>query len=73
MLALAWFREHLQCPKCGNPKSVCSSPEAEFAFAPAPPVRCHLTTAAARARDDYMAAASHGAQTEALTWSAQSA
>lgn len=44
MVALAAWEDAL-CPVCGGPIDECQSPEAEFAWKGAPPVRCHRTDA----------------------------
>lgn len=52
MLALAHY-EALLCPLCGGPMSVCTDPANEGKFKTDPPTRCHKTTSAAAARDDF--------------------
>lgn len=67
MIALQRYRETEQCPKCGGPKWVCQSAEAESAYEAGDPVRCHITTAILRAQKDY-SEGPHSPHEQALLW-----
>ena len=67
MLALQRYRETEQCPKCGGPKWLCQSPEAENAYAAGDPVRCHITTVIMEAQRGY-SEGPHAPHEQALLW-----
>lgn len=67
MLALAQYRATEQCPRCGGPKWICQSAEAESAYEAGDPVRCHVTTAVLRAQKDYTDSP-HAPHEQALIW-----
>ena len=52
MLALAHYEATL-CPLCGGPLSECTDPANEGKYKTDPPTRCHKTTAASIAREDF--------------------
>jgi hypothetical protein len=70
MLGLRRYRQTEVCPRCGGPKIVCQSPDAENAFESPPPTRCHVSTAIMRAQDAFMAS-NHSPQEQALVWGAR--
>ena len=66
MLALAAW-EDSRCPACGGPADECQTPEAEFRFQGAPPVRCHRKDAILRYQDK----AGNYERANALLWRAE--
>lgn len=67
MLGLDEYRRTEQCPTCGRPTWMCQSVEAESLYEPAPPVRCHATTAMMRGQKVYLDGA-HAPFEQALSW-----
>lgn len=67
MLALQRYRDTEQCPRCGGPKWICQAPTAESEWEAGPPVRCHVTTAAARAQSEHLKKV-HAPHEGALVW-----
>lgn len=65
MLALQVYRSHVH-KDCGGYLPDTTDPAAEDRYEPAPPVRCHLCTARARAHQAFTE--NKGAHPEAMLW-----
>lgn len=67
MLGLAEYRTSERCPRCGGPKHLCQSSEAEGLWQATAPIRCHIATTVAEAQKAYLDGP-HAPHPQALIW-----
>lgn len=70
MLGLQRYRDTEMCPRCGSPKWLCQSPEAESQWEATLPARCHISTAMHRAQAEY-GKGNPATFPESLVWAAR--
>lgn len=67
MLALQRYRDTERCPRCGGPKHLCQTADAEGQWEATAPTRCHIATTIAEAQKIYLDGA-HADHPQALIW-----